>query len=376
MRRIKFYHIIFAASVLALIALSIWWFALHRQQVELVYKGQVESLTLRSQLEAHHLGARPADSDAPELPADSPFLLQKSTRPGEHDEGHLLAPNWKEWSLQLKPEVAARIEEKHHRRLVMVYGEGSMLILLTLVCVVMLFYLLWVEKRTRDEMDTFFHAVSHELKTPLAGLRALLQTVSTRKLDETELHRYSRLGLKEISRLQSLIDNVLLANRLDRKKFKAGLHQINIVSEVEHFLKRRLDIFDRQEVELTVECEADSLAVADPALLRNVLENLISNAYKYSTSDVRVSVRLHQDAEWCMIDVTDDGSGLRPGEQEEIFEKFQRGSSGMISKKEGFGLGLFIARELVHMFGGQLNAQSDGPGEGSCFSIRLRREME
>lgn len=376
MKRIKFYHLIFAASVIALVALSIWWFALHRQQVELVYKGQVESLTLKAKLEAHHLGARPADSDTPELPADSPFLIQKSTKPGEHDAGHLLVPNWKQLSLRLKPEVAAQIEEKHRRRLVMVYGEGSMLILLTLVCVVMLFYLLWVEKRTRDEMETFFHAVSHELKTPLAGLRALLQTVSSRKLDETELHRYSRLGLKEISRLQSLIDNVLLANRLDRKKFQTGLHQISVVSEVEQFLKRRKRIFDLQEVEFAVECEADTLAVADPALLRNVLENLISNAYKYSTSDVRVSVRLHQDAEWCMIDVTDDGSGLNAEEQEEIFDKFQRGASGISSKKEGFGLGLFIARELVHMFGGQLTAKSDGPGEGSCFTIRLKREME
>ncbi|RJO71070.1 MAG: hypothetical protein C4523_04885 [Myxococcales bacterium] len=368
-KKVRAYHVLFAVTTLALAMLGAWWFILHWEQQDAVHRGVLQQLQLRAALEAVRLGRA---ERLPALPPDSPFELVAMVGP-EKEGAHPLAPSWP--TLGLKPKAAEldRIAEKHHRRVVMITGEGIMLMLLILVCMLMLFRLLLSERRERANMETFLQAFSHELKTPVAGVRALLETLSSRDLSREELQRYSALGLRETARLQGLIDNVLVANRIDRKLFTARPREMAIVARLRDYVDRRNRIFPDKPTTLVVECPEETQIWGDPDLLRHVVDNLIDNAFKYSPAGAPVTVRLRLDGEWCMIAVEDQGIGLPPGESERIFEKFVRGRAGEEKTQKGSGLGLYIARELATAFDGALTAESEGEGKGSVFTVMLRR---
>ena len=371
--RIKSYHLLFAAALAALIVLGVRWFVLNFEQVNRVHAYKIEILSQNARLKALELGRLDGGGPRPTLPDDSP--LEIVTR-GDLSPAEIvipLEPNRPELAIRPKPARLLRIKEKHTRRLVMVYGEGSLLLGLILVCVLMLYRLLLSERKSRSEMETFFQAVSHELRTPLSGLRALLDTLSSRQVGPEELARYARLGLRETTRLQGLIENVLLANRIDRRIFEARPRAIDIVPETREFIERRNRIFSRQPCDLIVECGEELKLYADPDLMPHVMGNLMDNAFKYSPEDPDVKVRLREDARWGMIDVEDNGIGLDVRERGLIFEKFVRGDNARLGEGKGSGLGLFIVRELVQSFGGELEVESEGHGRGSRFTIKLKR---
>ena len=371
--RLRSYHVFFGISLMALIALGVWWFILVWEQVERVHAAGAEIMNLECDLIARELGLmekvgeslpRSPDENYEVIPTDS--LTAGST-------AYALNPNRPELSIRVKPEKLRQMEEKLRRRQVMVMGEGALLLFLLGVCVIMLYILLISERRGRLDMETFFQAVSHELKTPLSGVKALIQTLSSRELAFSEIERLAKLGLKETTRLESLVDNVLLANRIDRNIFKPNPRDILIVPETREFIERRNRIFPKSRADVVVECDEGLRAVTDPDLMGHVMENLCGNAFRYSGEKAEVKVYLRESADWCNIVVKDKGRGLKPDERERIFEKFYRGSNEADSRKKGSGLGLFIVYELVKSFGGEIEVESDGPGKGSSFTVRLRK---
>ncbi len=369
-RRDHVYHVVFGVALTTLIALGSWWFLLVWTQVKELHSQRLELLELRGRDLAQELGRFPAAGPPPTVAANGPFeLVPYAGEAGAYP----LGPNRPHLALRPKAEATTAVESKFHRRTFMVFGEGSLLMLLILVCFFMLYRLLLSERRARAEVETFFQAVSHELKTPVAGVHALLETVSSGRLSEEELARYARLGLKESTRLQRLIENVLLANRIGGESFAPRPRPVRFVELAKRHVERRGRIFIRQPVSLENTCEGDPAVWADPALLVHVLDNLIANAFKYGGDEPEVTLRLREDDAWGIIEVQDTGLGLRPDESDIIFEKFERGAAGRVAKSEGSGLGLFIARNLVESFGGEVAAASAGPGRGSVFTVKLKR---
>ena len=122
-------------------------------------------------------------------------------------------------------------------------------------------------------------------------------------------------------------------------------------------------------LELEVDVEEELVAVADPALLRQVIIGLLTNAYKNTTAPGTVTLRASRNSEIdVLIEVTDTGSGIPAEERDRIFERFYRGSD--TPEQEGFGLGLSIARRMVDVMGGVIRVESK-VGVGSTFSVRL-----
>jgi len=373
--RNKLYHILFGFSLLTLIVLAVWWIVLHASQVDAVHQGKLNTLKLEAREKVESLLRSEKTYSVPVLEDGSDFEIVTSN---EANESYAIQmyPKWPQHYLRIKKAVIDKVIDKHNSRRLMVSGEGTLLMVLLFVCVIMLYRLLLAEQRSRREMQTFFHAVSHELKTPVAGVKALLETIESGSIKPEELHRYANLGLKETTRLQRLIENVLLANRINENLFSSRMTEVNIVETVERIVKVRNKIFSDTHTSFVSSCDELVKAKADPDLLQHVVRNILDNAHKYSGKDSKVKVKITADDKWCNIEICDNGIGFELGHENLLFRKFFRLPEAEQKRIKGSGLGLFIAKTLIEAVGGSIEAKSEGINKGSVFTIHLLRINE
>jgi signal transduction histidine kinase len=203
--------------------------------------------------------------------------------------------------------------------------------------------------------------VSHELRTPLTGVYGAASTLLGRDADLTPETRRGLLELlvEQARRLAGIVDEILFASRLDNDGVDA---QLEIVDAAD--VLRGLGAGSHR---LLVDAGAGIRIRADPDRLRQVVENLVDNALKYSSGPVRVAVE-RRDLSGRIL-VGDEGPGIPAAERERIFEKFYRLDPDQRSGVSGTGLGLYIARELVDRMGGRIGLL--GSERGATFYVEL-----
>jgi len=231
------------------------------------------------------------------------------------------------------------------------------------------------ERSTADELRRlsalradFVSLVSHELRSPMAAVIGAARTLQGRWRVLTPDQRESFLALigDETSRLATLIDDVLDTSRIEAGTFSFTFSDVDLAALLRDVVAA-VEVA-QDEVELTAEVAALPRVRGDRERLRQVIQNLVDNAVKYSSSGDRVRVRASADDGHVLIDVVDEGPGIAPEDHELIFEKFGRSSGG--STKPGTGLGLFIARSIVEAHGGSLGVESV-LRRGSVFRLEL-----
>lgn len=266
------------------------------------------------------------------------------------------------------PQVAlAQLEavERHKRQLLMLVGESSLLALLLVAGLVVLFALARRRRRQRENMERLLQFTSHEFKTPVAGVKGLLQSLALGSVREDERRELIQLGLLECERLEHLAETVLAYQRaMSREPLEATrpLDAARFVGEVlEHHRRTRVgaEIHCGELTAVTVMADRDGLRV--------VLENLLDNAQKYGGGSVRIDAA-SIDGRW-QLDIADRGEGFAAECAERLFELHHRSEAGGVT--HGAGLGLAIARQLMRRMGGELTARSDGAGRGAVFSVHL-----
>lgn len=212
-------------------------------------------------------------------------------------------------------------------------------------------------------------AVSHELKTPSASIRLLVDSLlEDRELDPRKTKDYLALISSENLRLTRLIDNFLTFSRIERNRQRfdfAPVEPARIVEEAVSAVRERFDC------DLTVSMEANLPQVrADGGAMVSVLTNLLENAYKYSPGERRIEVRAFSDRGRVVFSVQDNGIGIPAREQKRIFRKFYQVDQTLSRDAGGCGLGLSIVDHIVRAHGGEVTVQSK-PHEGSTFSVTL-----
>jgi signal transduction histidine kinase len=131
------------------------------------------------------------------------------------------------------------------------------------------------------------------------------------------------------------------------------------------------DLRARKGQALEVDVPGGLALAADPMRVAQILENLLSNASKYTPAGGRIGVDAREDGAFVELRVRDDGIGLEAGQLESVFEMFVRAAPGVGEHQGGLGIGLALARRLATLHGGTLHAESEGRGRGACFVLRL-----
>jgi two-component system, OmpR family, sensor histidine kinase SenX3 len=232
------------------------------------------------------------------------------------------------------------------------------------------------EIRRNEQHEAFINAVTHELKTPVASLKLYLQTLQTRQVDETKRQDFYRAMVEDSDRLLGTIEQVLRAGELGARLRRANRVAVDLSAIVQECLAHARARYRLLPEALTYReasaGAADRCVLGDEDELKAVVSNLVDNAIKYSGPDVRVEVELEQtDPTKAILRVRDRGMGISQSERKRIFRRFYRIPGAMSARIKGTGLGLFIVRSVVERHGGKVFAESDGPGQGSTFTVQL-----
>jgi heavy metal sensor kinase len=221
-----------------------------------------------------------------------------------------------------------------------------------------------------ERLRRFTADASHELRTPLTAMRSVGEVALQRPLDGAAYREVIGSMLEEVERLTHLVDGLLVLARADSGRLPAAREAVDLGPLAAAVAEQLRVLAEERAQELLVDAPA-TLAACDPALVRQVLVNLVDNAIKYTPrgGQVRVSTRRLRSGE-IAIEVTDDGPGIAPGERERVFERFFRIDAGRARDAGGTGLGLAIARAVAGATGGRLELDSE-VGRGSTFRLVL-----
>jgi signal transduction histidine kinase len=218
--------------------------------------------------------------------------------------------------------------------------------------------------------------VSHELKTPLASMRLLVETLLEDGFrDEIAAREYLEMIAGENLRLSRLIENFLTFSRMERNRQKFDFAKTTAEEVIQPAMLAMRERLRGPERHVEVEVSPGLPPLwADRGALVTVLLNLLDNAYKYTGRDKRISVRASCEDGRVIFAVTDNGIGISPRERKRIFRRFYQVDRRLARETGGCGLGLSIVDFIVRAHGGAVNVESR-PGEGSTFRVSLPCEM-
>ncbi len=254
---------------------------------------------------------------------------------------------------------------------------GTIIFALILVGLMVYLVITIKEVRLNQRQVNFVDSVTHELKSPIASLRLYLETLEMRELDPEKRAAFYRVMDSELTRLDSLINQLLEVGRLDAIGHHSEPEDISLGPLLErcaetarvHHKCADATVF-RFDVEPAV-------VHARPMVLEMIFGNLLDNAIKYAATtpavDVEVRVRKRNRV---VTRICDNGEGVPHEMRNKIFKMFYRGGNELERTKKGTGLGLYIVRTLVHLLKGTISVKNRENGPGSVFEVDLPGRAE
>jgi two-component system CheB/CheR fusion protein len=217
--------------------------------------------------------------------------------------------------------------------------------------------------------DEFLATLAHELRNPLAPLSTAIQVLRNAPDDrDTREHMYAMMD-RQLAHLVRLVDDLLDLARVSRGIIELKTEPLDVAGVVRTALETSAPRIESAGRKLAVELPSESLVVnADAVRLAQIVINLLNNAATYTGSNGQIWLRVRGDGQHVLISVRDDGVGIAADMLPKVFEMFVQVDR---SHTSGLGIGLTLARSLVRMHGGTLEAHSEGLGRGSEFIVRL-----
>jgi two-component system, sensor histidine kinase and response regulator len=259
------------------------------------------------------------------------------------------------------PELLARVrthlELKHSRDIIVRYGHEL--------------------RRLNDEKNEFMGIAAHDLRNPLSAVKGYVELMR----DEPDLAPRERADLLDrihlaTQRMVDMVRNLLDANRIERGEFELNLALTELTALVRSVVESQRPRAMAKQQNLILETDAPPLhGLVDPGLMVQVLENLVSNAVKYSPPGKNIQVRLKRELDGVRCEVQDEGPGLNAEDQKKLFGKFARLSAKPTGGEGSTGLGLSIVKRMVEAMHGKVWCESE-PGQGAMFVVSLREHTE
>ena len=259
--------------------------------------------------------------------------------------------------------------DKKHRQQVMVVTEGSVFFCLLLLGIFMVLRshlrLMAVSKQQRN----FLLSITHELKSPLASMRLVLDTLVKHNLKVEQTKALASNGVHEAERLQNLIEKMLLAVKVENAALPLDREMMSLTAVVEE----AVDTMERKfsDHRFVMKEQEEPLAIrADLAAVESIVTNLLENAVKYSPKGSTITTSLKSDGRFAVLSVADEGMGIPDAEKQHIFQRFYRIGNEDTRLTKGTGLGLYIVQQLVRLHQGAIQVRDNMPC-GTVFTVQL-----
>ncbi len=271
--------------------------------------------------------------------------------------------------LPYQPEYQ-RLVAQFHRQERMLFGESILLGLSILMGVLFVYRILRDEISAAKQQRNFLLSITHELKSPIAGIRLILETFQKRReLPAATQIQLSTNALNETDRLTTLVNDLLLSAKLETS-YHLNYEQVDIADVVQESAEIVVNKYPGAKISLDIAPELPKIR-ADRTALFSVAINLIENAAKYSQPSPEIVVNLHLNGhKELLLSVADNGIGIADTEKRKIWGKFYRIGSEDTRQTKGTGLGLYIVRQLVKLHGGIIQLKDNSP-RGTIFFVSL-----
>lgn len=226
-----------------------------------------------------------------------------------------------------------------------------------------------IANRSKDE---FLAVLSHELRTPLNSMFGWVRMLSTGQLDAEKTRRAVEVIERNINLQTKLIEDILDVSRIISGKIRLDNRQLDFLPLIKSVAEIAQPTAETKNVELATEFDSDACILqGDAERLQQVVNNLLTNAIKFTPSGGKITVTLNCNETRAELKVIDSGVGIEPEFLPYVFDRFRQADSSSKRKHGGLGLGLAIVKHLVEMHGGEVFAESEGVGHGATFTIRL-----
>jgi two-component system, OmpR family, phosphate regulon sensor histidine kinase PhoR len=276
------------------------------------------------------------------------------------------------WQVEMHLDSSSAFSQEADKQIALYLWSGSLVIALILIAGTFAVRSINRQYKLNQLKNDFIATVTHELKTPLASMRVLVDTLlEGRYQNQQQVEDYLQLVSKENARLSRLIDNFLTFSRMERNKRSFEMatafpSQIahNAVEAVRTKFASNQCSFDMQIAENLPEIWGDQDALV------TVLINLLDNACKYTYDEKQIQLRTFAENGFVCFQVRDNGVGLSKRALKKIFERFYQADQSLSRPAEGCGLGLSIVKFIVDAHQGTIAVDSQ-PGEGSAFTVKI-----
>lgn len=254
-------------------------------------------------------------------------------------------------------------------RIGMISGELAVFIMIFSVGAYFLHKSINTERRLHQQQKNFLLSVTHELKSPLTSIKLYLQTIQKRDLNREQQMNFMGKCLMDIERLNDLVENMLIATRIDNSSYTFPKEKFNLSQLVQASVSRlQINKCDCKQQIIAAEVDPDIEIVGDKFALSSMITNLVENAIKYSAPCEVVEVKLLRKEQSVYLMVADHGIGISDTEKPRIFDKFYRVGNEDTRNTKGTGLGLFIVKHVLDKHEATIKVRDNKPS-GSIFEV-------
>ncbi|MCS6991046.1 MAG: ATP-binding protein [Chitinophagales bacterium] len=263
-----------------------------------------------------------------------------------------------------------QLERDRKRQFSMIVGEGTVFLVILILITLLTHRSMRLEAQVLNRQKNFLLAVTHELKSPLAAIKVAVQTMQRHTgMAAHESQQLQAHALAETERLEALVNNLLLAARLDAHSHSFHKQPCELVSLLRQQTEVVQHTLGRHHV-IRFVANGPVSVVADPQAINSIIHNLLDNAIKYAPVGSVIEVFVGRQENQAVLKVTDQGPGIPPQERKLVFEKFYRRGQEETRLARGTGLGLFIVKKLVALHGGMVSVAENKP-TGCIFTVLL-----
>ena len=219
--------------------------------------------------------------------------------------------------------------------------------------------------------DEFLATLAHELRNPLAPIRNSLHIFRMAGIQDPGVARVTDMMERQVQHMVRMVDDLIEVSRISRGKIELRKERVELASVLRNAIDTALPLVEAARHKLTVDVPTEAIMLdADPVRLSQVFANLINNSAKYTPEGGRIDVRVSVEGGVASVCVEDNGEGIPPNMLPRVFNMFTQVNTGARAQG-GLGIGLTLARTLVHLHGGSIEARSEGVGKGCQFLVKL-----